>query len=189
MIRQAGFKDIQGTAKIFEDIIAHEEHNTKYTAFQPGIYPTHKTALKALNENSLYVCELESEISACLIMNKSQPPEYRNVLWKFTAPDENIIVIHLLCVRPDKSGAGLGREMLGFAIDWALSHDSRAIRLDTGAQNTPARYLYETSGFQLAGASSMSIGGIIAHDNHLFYERLTDLEHTVPKTLRHYPFP
>ncbi|MBQ9673013.1 MAG: GNAT family N-acetyltransferase [Ruminococcus sp.] len=73
-------------------------------------------------------------------------------------------------MRPDKSKGGLGRKMINFAIEEGKKRNCKTIRLDTGGQNIPARNLYEKMGFTVAGTNNMSIGGLIPHNNHLFYE-------------------
>lgn len=175
MIRKAEIHDLESVAKIYADIIAYEEQNTKYTAFQANVYPTRATAEKAYHEDSLFVYETDGEICASIIMNHIQPKEYRNVDWATAVSAEMVMVIHLLCVSPNKSGSGLGRKLVAFAIEEARKQNCKTIRLDIGSQNAPARHLYEKMGFIVAGTNHMSIGGIIPHSNHLFYElELTD---------------
>ncbi len=50
-------------------------------------------------------------------------------------------------LRPDQRGRGLGRELLGVALDWARSHGMRVIRLDTSERMVAAQRLYEAHGF------------------------------------------
>ena len=97
--------------------------------------------------------------------------EYKTISWIASARPEEVLVIHLLCVRPSKSGLGIGRALVRFAIALAETLGRRAVRLDTGAQNLPAQSLYQSIGFELAGTSTMKIGGLISHRNHLFFER------------------
>ena len=91
--------------------------------------------------------------------------------WKYSAEPDQILVLHLLCVRPSKAGRGTGRKMVQFVLDEAKRTGCLAVRLDTGAQNLPAAELYRKMGFELAGTGSMAIGGEIAHEGHLFFER------------------
>ena len=170
MIRKANYDDLESIAKIYEDIITYEEENKRFTAFQRNIYPTRHTAEKALNEESIFVFEDNGEICASIIINANQPKEYDNVKWKYPASPDNALVIHLLCVSPNKSGLGIGRKMVEFAINVGVARNCSTIRLDTGEQNLPARRLYEKIGFTIAGTSIMKIGGLIQHNNHLFYE-------------------
>src|SRR5262249_56652739 len=50
-------------------------------------------------------------------------------------------------LRPDQRGRGLGRQLLGVALDWARAHGMRLVRLDTSERMLAAQRLYEASGF------------------------------------------
>lgn len=106
--------------------------------------------------------------SGSIIVNQCQPEEYKAVSWAVSARPEEVLVLHLLCVRPSKSGLGIGRVLMRFVIALAETMGCRAIRLDTGAQDLPARSLYQSIGFDLVGVSTMKIGGLISHKDHLF---------------------
>lgn len=171
MIRKAGLKDVDAVEKSYVELMLHEKEHGAYTVWTIGVYPTRETAEHALAEGSLYVLEQDGELCASIILNRSQPPEYAGINWKYPAAPENVLVIHLLCVRPSKAGRGCGKEMVRFALEEGRRSNCRAVRLDTGAQNKPAAALYAKLGFELAGTSSMAIGGLIAHSGHLFFEK------------------
>jgi len=50
-------------------------------------------------------------------------------------------------LRPNQRGRGLGRQLLGVALDWAHSHGVRLVRLDTSDRMVAAQRLYEAHGF------------------------------------------
>ena len=117
--------------------------------------------------------EQDGEICASIIADNVQTEEYEEydqIQWKYQAERDKVLVIHLLCVRPSKAGRGIGKEMVQFVVEKARCMNCKAVRLDTGAQNKPAAALYTKLGFELAGTSAMSIGGLISHNNHLFFE-------------------
>ncbi len=170
MIRKATYKDIDAVEKEYIEHLLYEQEHTAYTVWKLGVYPTRDTAEKALAQGSLYVLEQEGEICASMILNHVQPKEYSSIPWKYPAGPEEVSVIHLLCFRPSKAGHGFGKAMVTFAIEEGKRLNCKAVRLDTGAQNTPAAALYRKIGFEQAAVSSMAIGGIIAHKDHLFFE-------------------
>jgi GNAT superfamily N-acetyltransferase len=51
-------------------------------------------------------------------------------------------------LRPEARGRGLGRELLGVALDWARANDKSAVRLDTSERMVAAQRLYEAHGFR-----------------------------------------
>jgi ribosomal protein S18 acetylase RimI-like enzyme len=52
---------------------------------------------------------------------------------------------------PDRRGRGLGRRLLDLALGWARERDLVAVTLDTTAEMTAARALYESVGFEAVG--------------------------------------
>lgn len=170
MIRKALLQDIDQVEKGYTELLLHEREHGAYTVWELGVYPTRETAEKGFETGSLYVMERDGEILASIIANQIQPEEYGHIDWKYPARQDEVLVIHLLCVRPSKAGGGIGRAMVEFAIEEGKRQSCRVVRLDTGKQNKPAVHLYTKIGFQLAASSPMAIGGIIAHDDHLFFE-------------------
>lgn len=171
MIRKALLQDIDQVAEGYTELLLYEQEHGAYTAWKLGVYPTKETAEKGFKAGSLYVMERDGEICASVIVNQIQPEEYGNINWKYQAQPDEVMVIHLLCVRPSKAGSGVGRAMVQFVVDEARKLNCRAVRLDTGLQNKPAVGLYKKLGFELAGTTSMAIGGVIAHKEHLFFEK------------------
>lgn len=170
MIRKAKINDIEEIEKIFTEILLYEQNHTAYTVWKKGVYPTRQVAENALSEGSLYVMEESGKICASMIINQNAPEEYNAVDWKSGALPSDVFIIHLLCVRPSEAGRGVGKEMVKFVIEEAKRRNLKAIRLDTGSQNIPAKTLYINLGFELAGKGTMSVGGVISHNNHLFFE-------------------
>lgn len=169
-VRKADRQDIGMVDKAYTELLLHEKEHDAYTVWQLGVYPTRETAERGLADDSLYVAVVDGEICGSIIVNQCQPEEYKTVSWAVSAQPEEVLVIHLLCVRPSKSGLGIGRALVRFAIALAETLGCRAVRLDTGAQNLPARSLYQSIGFDLVGVSTMKIGGLISHRDHLFFE-------------------
>ena len=170
MIRKANSTDIDQVESGYLELLRHEKENGAYTVWQEGVYPTRKTAETAFSDGSLYVMESGGEICASMIINQQQPEEYVNIKWKCQAENSEVLVLHLLCVRPSKAGQGIGTAMVRFTVEEARRRRCKAVRLDTGKQNIPAAALYTKLGFEIAGSAPMTIGGKIAHNDHLFLE-------------------
>lgn len=171
MIRKAVSEDIDQVENSYTELLTYEQEHVAYTVWKAGVYPTRETAENSFKAGTLYVMEQEGEICASMIVNQTQPEEYGKIAWKYAAEPSELLVIHLLCVRPSRAGQGIGKEMVQFVIREGKRRNYRAVRLDTGSQNKPAAALYEKLGFTLAGTETMAIGGVIAHNNHLFYEK------------------
>lgn len=176
MIRKATWQDIDPVEKSYIELLLYEQEHGAYTVWKLGVYPTRATAEKSVREGSLYVMEEDGEICASIILDHVQPREYGAVDWKCPAQSGEVLVVHLLCVRPSQAGRGIGKAMVRFAVEEGKRLNCRAVRLDTGAQNKPAVALYQKLGFELAATGSMAIGGAIAHKNHLFFEKSIERE-------------
>lgn len=172
MIRKAVQSDIDSIEKSYQMHFNHEKEHGAYTLFQEGVYPTRKVAEAAINDGSLYVYDEKGEVLGSIIFDGKQPEEYEKIDWPSKMSNECAGVIHLLMVRPDAAGRGVGSALVAYVTDMAKRQNRAAVRLDTGAQNTPASSLYKKLGFQLASISPMKVGGIIPHNEHLFFEKM-----------------
>lgn len=172
MIRAAAAADLDGVEAGYLRHFAYERVHGAYTVFREGVYPTRRDAEKALRAGTLYVYERDGAVLGSVILDRRQPEEYRNINWPSGAAADRVLVIHLLMVRPDAVGKGVGSALVQYAEETARRRGCLVVRLDTGAQNTPAVSLYQKLGFQLAASSSMNVGGVIAHSGHLFFEKI-----------------
>lgn len=171
MIRPASIADIDAIEESYCEHFAHEKQYGAYTIFREGVYPTRAVAEKALQNTSLYVYEDGGVVLGSIILDEAQPEEYQKIDWSSRAPNGKVRVIHLLMVRPGAAGKGVGSALVNHAVETAKSQGCMAVRLDTGAQNVPAASLYQKLGFRLVSSSSMKVGGMLSHKDHLFFEK------------------
>ncbi len=171
-IRKAAHGDLDGIEAAYFEHFTYEKAHIAYTVFQEGVYPTRETAEKALRQKALYVYEEGGVIAGSMILDDRQPEEYKSIVWQSGAADKNVCVLHLLMVRPCMAGKGIGTALVLHALEMARKRSCTALRLDTGAQNIPAVSLYRSLGFQLAASSSMKVGGMVFHREHLFFEKI-----------------
>ena len=172
MIRKATFDDIELIEDTYNEHFKHEMKHGAFTIFKKGIYPTRKDAEKAVDVGTLYVYEENNSIAGSMIVDKVQPTEYAKITWGQTFANDEVMVIHLLMVRPSKAGQGIATSLVRYAIELAGNSSCKALRLDTGSQNIPALSLYKKLEFQIAATASMNVGSVIEHSGHLFLEKL-----------------
>lgn len=172
MIRPAIPADLDAIEESYREHFAYEKTHIAYTVFQEGVYPTRGVAEQALRRKALYVYEENGTVLGSLILDDRQPAEYQKINWPSHAAAEQVMVIHLLLVRPCAKGKGIGSQLVTYALETASQRACTVVRLDTGAQNTPAVSLYQKLGFRLAATAAMNIGGAIPHANHLFFEKI-----------------
>lgn len=169
-IRKAEHGDLGAVEQIYKDIFAYEREHGAYTVWREGIYPTGQTAADAIARGCMAVSCADGQIEGSIIMDCNPPAEYASIGWRCAAAADEVLVVHLLCVRPDRAGHGAGKALVAYAVETARRQHCKAVRLDTGLQNTPAVRLYTKMGFEVAGVSSMTIGGKIPHSGHVFLE-------------------
>ena len=107
MIRKATFDDIELIEDTYNEHFKHEMKHGAFTIFKKGIYPTRKDAEKAVDVGTLYVYEENNSIAGSMIVDKVQPAEYTKIAWGQTFANDEVMVIHLLIVRPSKTGKGI----------------------------------------------------------------------------------
>lgn len=159
MIRLAAEQDIDAVERTYRELLMYESEHGSSSNWVLDVYPTRKTAEKGVKEQSLYVLADENKICASMILNQLQPEEYQRISWLYPAADDQVLVIHTLCVPPGQAGKGYGKRMVRFAVETAGKNGHKAIRLDTWARNKPAAEMYRKMGFRYAGTADILLQG------------------------------
>ena len=165
MIRKAVMADLNQVEQGFVERLEYQQTHTAYTGWKLHVYPTRATAEQALSAGTLYVMEQEGEIAASMIASQNQPAKFRDIPWRYPARDDEVLVLHLLCVRPSHARQGIGQAMVRHFMQEARSLHCKTVRLDTGEPNTPAQALYTKLGFECAGL----------RNHFLFFERKVEV--------------
>ena len=151
MIRQALKNDLDAVEKGYTDLLLYEKEHGSNSRWVLGAYPTRETAERALSAGSLYVLEENGSICASMIMNELQLEEYKKINWKYAADDSMVRVVHTLCIHPAFARRGYGRQMMEYAERTARDSGYQVLRIDTSADNEPAKKLYDSLGYRYAG--------------------------------------
>ena len=160
-IRKGTLADIHQITAIYDRVLTGEESGRTTIGWIRGVYPTERTALDALNAETLFVLERNGEVAAAAKIDQNQVPEYVNANWQFPkAPPEQVMVLHTLVVDPLQSGKGCGTEFVRFYEQYALEQGCPFLRMDTNARNSGARRLYARLGYREAGVVSCNFNGI-----------------------------
>ena len=161
MIRLAAAADLPAVAALYSAIFDREESGPAYTNWQRGKYPTESTARQALEAGTLYVGEEDGTLWGVVNLNGLQLPEYDAIPWSIPAREDQVGVIHTLCILPRLSGRGYARTLVAFCEAEARRLGKTVIRLDTWEGNLPANSLYAALGYHLAGATEFFFQGFI----------------------------
>lgn len=160
MIRKATHSDIDDIVAIYEKILDLEEQGKTSIGWERGVYPTQATALLALEQEELFVCEKEGKLLATAIINHRQMPTYVMGHWKVEASANEVMVLHTLVVDPCFSGKGIGREFVAFYEQYAKTLGCKDLRMDTQEKNKAARSLYRKLGYDEIDIVACNFNGI-----------------------------
>ena len=169
-IRKGTAADVPAVAAVYDALLQYEGEHGTATGWQAGVYPTAAVAEGAAVQGTLFVLEEDGAVGAAMILNQVQAPEYAAASWLYDALPEQVLVLHTLCIAPRVARRGYGRAMVQYAEDWAVGTGCAVMRLDTWRHNRPARSLYESVGYRLAGASPAKLNGLIPLEL-VFYEK------------------
>lgn len=164
VIRVAELRDIQAIADTYTALLTFEQENGGYSNWQLNVYPTVMVAETKVSAREMYVLEDGGEICASMVLNHDQADEYDAVNWQYPAKAEQVLVIHTLCIPPEKAGCGYGTKMVKYAKALARESGCKAIRIDTYSHNEPAKALYQKNGFRIAGYGDILLQGLIPEE-------------------------
>lgn len=172
MIRKAILDDIDLIDDAYNEHFKYEAEHKAYTVFKKGVYPTRTNVKCAINTETMFVYEKNGNIDGSIIIDKVQPCEYAGISWKGHFSNDEVMVIHLLMVRPSMSGKGIATSLIEYAVELAKTNNCKTLRLDTGSQNIPAVSLYKRNGFEVVAKAPKKVGDVISHKDHLYLERV-----------------
>ena len=98
--------DLDAIEQIYTRVHNDEEKGLATTGWIRGVYPIRETAEQALKRDDLFVLKVEGKVVATGIINKIQVDVYKDIGWKHSVPDEEVMVLHTLAVDPLEKGKG-----------------------------------------------------------------------------------
>ena len=150
-LQQASITDFASVLSFYNDVTERTPEIERFARWQKGKHPTTEGIKAYIQEGSLYLYKERDVIIGAMAVTMYQGEDYRAIEWSKDATDNEVAVIHILAVSPDRQGSGIGSEMIREAILLAKKKGMKAIRLDALATNTPAHKIYERLGFDYRG--------------------------------------
>ena len=114
------------------------------------MYPVEQTAKDEYERDDLFVCEEDGEIPAAAIINQTQVDVYADGKWTYPAKDEEVMVLPMLVVDPQKGKRGIGKAFVAFYEQYATENGCKLLRMDTNEKNVRARVMYKKLGYNEA---------------------------------------
>ncbi len=164
MIRKAKMTDIAAIADTYTALLTHEQQYGGHSNWKLDVYPTIAVPEAKVPTGTMYVLEENDEVCASMVLNHDQAKEYAEIEWQYPGEGDRVLVIHTLCIPPQKSGHGYGRQMVEYAKRYAAEVGCTTIRIDTYAHNEPAKRLYLNNGFRIAGYGQILLQGLIEEE-------------------------
>jgi GNAT superfamily N-acetyltransferase len=112
------------------------------------VYPSEAVLRADIEARQLWVIEEDGAVAGLATLNEEEPPEYREVPWRYSG---RALIIHRLAVDPQRQGRGLAAALMAFAEQEAATRGCATIRLDAFTRNPAATLLYEHGGYRRAG--------------------------------------
>ena len=152
-IRKASPDEFDRVMDIYYDIIdtlGHSDNSPKWTR---GLYPTEDMIRGHIEKGDLYTATLEGsdEFAGAMVLNYDQAEGYEKVDWPVQYSRDEVMMLHLLGVRPGYMRQGIATEMVREAKRIARDSRAKSIRLDVVIGKEPAVKLYESEGFRYMG--------------------------------------
>lgn len=151
MLYQAKIEDYDVIQAFYDDVTARTPDISLYARWSKGKHPTAEGIRTYINEGSMFLYKEEGAIIGAMAVTMYQGEDYHAIEWSQQVADNEVAVIHILAVHPDRQGSGIGSEMVRESIRLARENGMKGIRLDALASNTPAHDMYQRLGFEYRG--------------------------------------
>lgn len=143
-LRQANMTEIQTLMEIIKQ--ASEKMEQQGIFQWDEVYPNEEIIREDIRREELYVLSEAEEIFALVVLNEEQDESYSEANW--LGEQENIAVIHRLCVNSTYQHRGIGKKVLEAAEHLLKEKGYKGIRLDAFTNNPYALRLYENAGYR-----------------------------------------
>lgn len=129
------------------------------------IYPTKEIIKRDLRKKYAYGYFENNELSGYVAINEEYFPEYDEIVWVINK--RKFLITHRLCIKPDKQGKGIAKQLINFTEKYAKDNNYSSIRLDAFSKNPKALQLYENLGYHKAGTVQFRKGLFICFEKEI----------------------
>lgn len=144
--------DFLRLADFYKYVIDNTENMAEYGRWIYGQHPTDDMINGYIEGGYMYYTEDNGEITSAVAVTPYQSEDYHPVHWGIKADDNEVSVVHILCIDPKRQKCGLAKSVMKEIISMAKENSMKAVRLDALCCNKPAHRLYESIGFQKCGS-------------------------------------
>lgn len=148
---KADLSDFAKLTAFYKFAVENTPNMAEYGRWIYSVYPTDEIIRSYVENGFLFYTEDNGEITSAVAVTPFQSADYHAVQWGVSAEDDEVAVVHLLCINPQKQKCGLAKSVMNEIISIAKK-SSKAVRLDALCCNIPAQKLYESIGFKKRGS-------------------------------------
>ena len=169
IFRKAEKEDFDKIKSLYWTFIDQEQDDPSFPHWKKGIHPSDEMIQDSIDKGDLYVLADGDEIAACVIANDEKVDGYSDAPWQIDS--DEVIVLHVLAVRPNHRGKGLARRLVENVIEQERKAGKKALRLDVIENNTIAEKLYQKLGFQFIQTKTLYYD-VVGKTTFKLYERV-----------------
>lgn len=114
-------------------------------------YPLAADFQKDIDNDVLWVAEVDGEVAGFAALTTDQSDEYAEVGWDLQEP---AIVPHRVAVDPKYRGKSIALQFMLTAEDLARQAGYKYVRIDTNVRNIPMQKMFEKLNYEFAGEIS-----------------------------------
>lgn len=170
IIRKGKNTDIDELKNLYDELNDYLEATINYPGWIKHIYPVRETAMKGINDGTLFVLQINDTIAGSIILNNEPEEAYNQAKWKVDTDYKEILIVRTLVVHPDFMDQGIASRLMDFSKEYAYEQKIKSIRLDVSVNNTAAIKLYEKHGYEYIGTVDLGLDY-----EHLKWFRLYEL--------------
>lgn len=168
MLKRAEYGDIEKLENYYRYVADNTENLYQYCRWIYGKHPTDDMIEEYIKNGNMYFAEEGDMVVAAAAVTFFQNEDYHPVQWNVDAADDEVAVIHILCINPEKQRCGIAKKVVNEIIDLAKTQRMKAVRLDALCCNTPAHRLYEGLGLKKCGTQNWYAGNTGYIDFYLY---------------------
>lgn len=145
---QATKADFPRILQLYREVCDQTKEIGRYARWVFGQHPSEDMIRTYLEAGAIYYGEQEGAVVSAAAITP-QTKDYHGAAWTKPLKDEDVAVVHLLCVSPSWQKRGIARQMMSFLLDHSRQTGKQAVRLDALSCNDPAHRLYQSLGFHV----------------------------------------
>lgn len=147
-IRQARVDECETVIGFYYEMIDKMQASEFHPTWKMGVYPTDDYLKELVLNQQVFICIEDEKIIGASVINHNCNESYAKTKWDVAASENEVMIIHLLCILPEYGGRGFGTQLMQFLQKHAADNSQKAIRLDVMEESLPAIKLYESAGFK-----------------------------------------